>query len=265
MIVSAHLLPHSPLLLPSIGKERTESLKNTVQAISIAADEIRKAKPDTIIVISSHGTVYKDAFSANIHDIYQAHFEEFGDFATSFTAKPDLETADRLSRHLNLAGISYKQSSDETLDYGTAVSLSFLTPLFAKTRLISLSPSQLDAKSHFDVGMHISEILLASKKRFSIICSGDLSQRLTTQSPAGYSADGAEFESKLKESIVSHNVMGLLKLAPELVNNAGECSYRPLLMMLGIIEAFPYQTKLLSYEAPFGVGELVASFELGHK
>ena len=62
MIVSAHLLPHSPLLLSSIGKERTEAFKITLTALADCYDEIRDARPDTIVVISSHGTVYQNAF-----------------------------------------------------------------------------------------------------------------------------------------------------------------------------------------------------------
>jgi aromatic ring-opening dioxygenase LigB subunit len=263
MIVSAHLIPHSPLLLSTIGKERTEALSITRAAIEQCVAEIRAAKPDTIIIVSNHGTVYKDAFSTNLHDPYTAHFEEFGDFATRFTAKPDLMIADRLKRHWRIAGVPHTQSSDDSLDYGSAVSLSFLTPLLLNTRIIPLSPSLLDGKAHFEAGLHASEVLLASNKRFSIICSGDLSQRLSTISPAGFSKNGEIFDTKIKELLTAHNILGLLKLDQEMIADAGECAYRPLLLVLGMIEAFRYQTEIKSYEAPFGVGELVANFKLG--
>ena len=45
-----------------------------------------------------------------------------------------------------------------------------------------------------------------------------------------------------------------------LIDEAGECGYRSILILLGIFHELNYRIEVLSYEGPFGVGYLVANF-----
>jgi AmmeMemoRadiSam system protein A len=47
---------------------------------------------------------------------------------------------------------------------------------------------------------------------------------------------------------------------PDLCEEAGECGYRSLLIMSGVMNELHYHSKLHSYEGPFGVGYACASF-----
>lgn len=43
-----------------------------------------------------------------------------------------------------------------------------------------------------------------------------------------------------------------------LVQEAGECGYRSIVMMLGALDGYDVKSDVLSYEGPFGVGYMVA-------
>jgi len=48
----------------------------------------------------------------------------------------------------------------------------------------------------------------------------------------------------------------------ELIERAGECGLRPSIMLLGALDGLKVKPEILSYEGPFGVGYLVASFDV---
>ncbi len=72
MIVFAAIVPHSPLLVPSIGKEHRDKLSATLAAIAEIEQAIYLAKADTLCIIAPHGSRYPDAFSINLSQKYSA-------------------------------------------------------------------------------------------------------------------------------------------------------------------------------------------------
>ena len=70
MIVFAAIAPHSPLLLPTIGKEHQKKLEKTLAAYRALEEDLYAAKPDTLVVYSPHGNVLKNAFSLFIAQKY---------------------------------------------------------------------------------------------------------------------------------------------------------------------------------------------------
>ena len=54
-LVFAAISPHPPLILPSVGPERDrEKVKNTITALENLGKELKKLKPDIIIISSPH-------------------------------------------------------------------------------------------------------------------------------------------------------------------------------------------------------------------
>ena len=49
----------------------------------------------------------------------------------------------------------------------------------------------------------------------------------------------------------------------DFVDDAGECGYRSILILMGILDGLNIKPRILSYEGPFGVGYLVADYKLG--
>ncbi|MGI6554907.1 MAG: hypothetical protein ACOX2P_06015 [Bacillota bacterium] len=52
----------------------------------------------------------------------------------------------------------------------------------------------------------------------------------------------------------------LLSLSDELIERAGQCGLRPLLMLMGAFDGYSVRSTIHYYEGPFGVGYLTAEF-----
>lgn len=262
MLSFAAITPHPPILIPTIGKENLKQTEKTQKAMEELEKKIFEAKPETIIVISPHGPLLPDAFSINLNPKYQSNLEEFGDFTTKLEFKADTVLAYQIKELMEDKNISLILTSEPRLDHGTVVPLYFLTKRLSEVAILPIGYSLLDFKTHFNFGDSLKEIILNEQKRIAVIASGDLSHRLTKNAPAGYSAYGKEFDEKIVKLIENKNTVGILNLDPELIEEAGECGLRSIIILLGLLERINYTPEILSYEGPFGVGYLVANFKL---
>jgi len=259
-LVFASICPHPPIIIPTIGKENVTSAKKTIGAMEKMEREFRKSNPETVIVISPHGSLYPDAFSINFSESYVGHFHQFGDFVTNLKFQPDLEFLYRLKEKLEQK-MPVVLVEDENLDHGSLVPLYYLTKNVVP-KIVPIGYSLLDYETHLEFGRLIKEEISASKKRIAVIASGDLSHRLTPEAPAGYAPRAGIFDKRLVNFLKEKNIKGILEMDKDLIEEAGECGLRSFLILLGILEKINCQPKAYSYEAPFGVGYLVMNFQL---
>ncbi|MBU0540275.1 AmmeMemoRadiSam system protein B [Patescibacteria group bacterium] len=262
MIVFSAIVPHSPLLLPTVGKEHREKLKATLQAYAEIEQAVYLAKPNSICIIAPHGTRYPDAYSINLASKYVCGFKAFGDFTTTITAKSDYLMIDRLQRKLRNEGVPLTLSSSEELDYGYSVPLLLLTQHLTAWKLIPISPSMQDGRAHFEFGRQLKRVLHAEEARVVVIASADLSHKLSHESPAGDSTEGPLFDQAVRDSLANKDPNTLFSLDSNIVENAAQCGFRPISTLFGVLDGMNLETKVLSYEAPFGVGYLTARFDL---
>ena len=61
-IIGAFMVPHPPLAVYEVGRERTVDIKTTIDNYNEVAKEVARLKPDTIVISSPHAPLYKDAF-----------------------------------------------------------------------------------------------------------------------------------------------------------------------------------------------------------
>lgn len=150
-------------------------------------------------------------------------------------------------------------------DWGFKVPLHFLN---AKAQV---QPEQVEEylttsespRKHFEWGKEVVQnTKKATAKRIAWIASGDLSHYLKEDGPYGFRPEGPEFDKKLVELLERGDIEGILNLDPDFTERAGECGLRSICMLLGALSNYKYETKILSYEGPFGVGYLVAEFIL---
>ncbi|MFA6522152.1 MAG: class III extradiol dioxygenase subunit B-like domain-containing protein [Patescibacteria group bacterium] len=263
MLVFAGFTPHSPLLLPSINKDKIELVSHTRIAMADLAEELYAAMPDTILLFSKHPTMYPDAFSINLADPFKFDLKEFGDLSEHRTFHPDMLLTDRVQRALRIQKIPVTLTSDPALHYACAVPLSLLTENLPSVKLMPIAYAEgLTAKDHYNFGSALKDLILDSNHRVAVIASGDLSHALTSASPAGYAPEGIQFDEKIQELITTKNSAGLLNLEDTFIANAKQEAYLPLAMLFGILDRMAISPRILSYESPFGVGYLVANFQL---
>lgn len=255
MICFAVVTPHPPIIIPGIGRaEDLESVKNTILAMDCLSQELEKSKPDTIIIISPHAPIRLDSFGINSVKNLKGDLTAFG-LNDEFIFENDLEIAEEIRKDSTSKKIDAQFFKSE-LDHGALVPLYYLMENI-NARLVHLSFSGLDFKTHYQYGEIIGQVLSDNSKKVAVIASGDLSHRLIPGAPAGYSPKGKEFDQKLIECLKEKKEKDILNFDRDFVEEAGECGLRSIIMLLGIVKSKDYHFKLFSYEGPFGVGYMV--------
>ncbi len=249
--------PHPQLLIPTIGKQHLESLVATRGAMDHLAEELYAAHPDTILVISGHGPTDKEAFSANLHEHYGVDLREFGDFTASADFSSDPLLVDRLQRACRRFDLPFTLFSDPILDYGSAVPLLILAERLPHVRIVPVSFCNRSPKEHFAFGRAMKDVAHALPRRVAVLATGDLSHALNERSPAGRRKEGAAFDETVRQALRAGAVSQLLSIPESTVKKAAECGYRPLLILLGMLDTMNVHADELTYEAPLGVGYLV--------
>lgn len=262
MIVFAAIVPHSPILIPSVGKEKREALAETIRAITDASRQLYAAKAETIVMLSPHAPLYPDAFSGNVAEQFRGVIREFGDHGTAVETRADFLLMDHLQRHMRTTPIPFTLTSQEELDYGFTVPLYLMTASMPSWKLVPLSVSMLDLATHHAYGKELGHVLQSESHRVAIIASVDLSHHANAKSAHGERPEGATFDRTVREAIASHDANALIRMDPAITEAAGQCGLKPLITFLGALEGINAGPKELTYEAPFGVGYLTARYSI---
>ena len=69
-MLSAYIMPHAPISRPLVGRGEEKKIQNTLDGYRSASAKIAKERPETIIVISPHNVMYRDAFYISPGDVY---------------------------------------------------------------------------------------------------------------------------------------------------------------------------------------------------
>ncbi len=258
------LLPHSPLLIPEIGRANYNFLARTAAAYEGLGQKLKAAGVSTVIVISPHGAAPKDAFGLNVAPEMNLSFQDFGFIPPKIALAGDALLAEKIK---NAARPDFPLNliSEANLDYGSALPLYLLKKIAGEFKAISLFPAGvLSLEDHWRFGQKLGEVIGTSGKNLAVIASGDLSHRLKRKSPGGYSPKGAKFDNKLIEYLSEPTSAkdNILKMNPKLIAAAGECGLKPLVVLLGIMAEKNWQTEILAYQTDFGIGYLSVDFIL---
>lgn len=260
MIKFACFVPHSPLLIPEIGKENIDQLSDTVKAYEELEQELYASQPEVIMLISSHANKRDGAFfTINQNPELKVNFKSFGDLITNLEYENEIGFGYQI-KELCENDFEVMMTADEVLDYGSGVPLYKLTQHLKNVRIVSIGFGDLSYAEHVKFGEMIRRQIESSGKRVAVVASGDLSHKLHKDSPAGYSPRGQEFDQAIIKNLADRNFDNIINLDNELIQEAGECGYRSLLVLLGIMRYIDSDIKKLSYQAPFGIGYLTEQF-----
>ncbi len=260
-IVFSAFVPHPPQALPSVGGAQADLLKATVASLGQLEQDLYVAKPDTLLLISPHGSLLPEAVTIHFGENFTVDFQQFGDLKTRLEFLNDVELA-YLLRERCETSFPLHATAETKLDYGAAVPLYFLAQHLKSLRLIVIHPSLLSLAQHNTFGQKIQGQLKETNRRVAVIASGDLSHRHTAQAPGGFSRQAKPFDEFLVTLLKNHQTSEVLSIADETRKEAGECGLASLAILLGIMEGMQYKIEVLSYEAPLGVGLLAAEFRL---
>lgn len=268
-LVFAGISPHPPIVIPKIGGADAKKVKKTADALLELGDKLNDAEPETIIIISPHGLIYPDRINVCGMQNLAGDFSQFGNPELKFKFQNDLDLAkqiDKIANEEEIETLLYDNGDNNNiyeLDHGILVPLYFLQKkLDLSVKILSITYSYQGRAQHFAFGQIIAEICEKSKTRIAIIASGDLSHRLFPQNFLKDKSAGKKFDQNLVSLIKKNDVQSILELDEDFIEEAGECGYRSILILLGAIEKLKYKPNILSYEGPFGVGYLVCDFQI---
>jgi MEMO1 family protein len=261
MLISSYFVPHSPLLVPRIAKNNAGALSQTTASFQKIIDQLIIDKPDSLIILSSHAQVDSDTFNLNLTHEYKIDLSEFGDLTTKQTWRPDVPTINHLAYELSKV-YDTNLHTQETLDYGSAIPLLLLTEKLPSIRIVPITFSQLPLPEFYRLGISLEKELSVLNKKFVIIATGDLSHRLTKESPSGFSKQAVSYDAMLKRTIEQLSFNELLYVKERLLRDVGQCSIRSLLILAGAMSNKNVIATNLSYENSLGIGYLTSRFDL---
>jgi AmmeMemoRadiSam system protein A len=261
-IVFGCIVPHPPLLVPEVGGGREIEISATTQAMKDLTRQLADERPETVVVISPHGKMLYDAMgmatAARLRGTMRSWGARYDD--RDFDNDPDMVAAIRAEA--NASGIPLGSIGDREydLDHGVMVPFHFLVDGMGTARMVPLTFSLLPLSAHFEFGRAIQRAAGQMERRVAVVASGDMSHRLIPSAPAGYDPQGKVFDKAIMDAVAAYDVNAIMNLDETLIDRAGECGLRSIVILLGALDGLKVQPEVLSYEGPFGVGYLVASF-----
>lgn len=261
------IAPHPPIIIPEIGRDERQAARKTIDGMTRLAAEIKRRQPETIVVITPHATLFRDAVTVSMLDQLTGDLGQFGAHHLKFTYQNDMELAMAIVRsaaslRVTAAGLDRDAYQDyrigESLDHGALVPLYFLKEQGIEHNLVWVAIGLLSGEELYSFGVAIQKAVTKVKRRTVVLVSGDLSHRLTEEAQAGYDPRGEEFDRLVEQSIASGKFVDLLEVDEGLAEAAGECGLRPIQIGLGVLDGYQVESEVLSYEGPYGVGYLTA-------
>lgn len=271
-IINHFFLPHPPVAIPKVGGKTTAQLSKTIEGFQNAAQTVAEQKPDTIIVITPHGPCFHDMFYIPSQKRISGDFSAFGCKKLILGFDNDLELANLISEHTKNHGLNAGFANDATmkrhgipydLDHGVTVPLYFLSQKYRNFKILPISIAGLNGKEHYRFGILLREAIRHSNRRVILIASGNLSHKLSKNTPYGYSEDGIAFDKSIRKLLLTENAEGFLTLSPKEIEKAAPCGINAYRIVLGTLDGFRFLPRILSYEAPLGTGYLCAELTCG--
>jgi MEMO1 family protein len=257
-VVFGALMPHAPILIPSVGGRRRNDAVTTISAMQETARAIIAAAADTLIVISPHLPGISKPIGIWRGERLRGSLSVFGFPHLAIDLPADSLLADKVAMLCVRRGLNTVSITECSLDHGATVPLWFAAEAGWNGPTAVVGVHSADQKTFVALGETIAEAAASTNRRVTLIASGDLSHRLTAGAPLGHDPRGREFDNWLLDALRRGAYRDLLQLDPQLGESAAQDVIAPLLVVLGALGFSAIGGELLSYEGPFGVGYSVA-------
>ena len=261
-ILGAVIVPHPPLIIPTVGRGREREVQTTIDAYRAAAKQAAAWEPEVLIITSPHQTMYADYFHISPGQGAAGDMSAFGVAKTKLCVEYDAPLRDEIICCGETAGLRVGTlgERDPSLDHGTFVPLYFLQEAGVNCPILRIGLSGFSPLDHYRLGQCIAQAVENLGRRAVFIASGDLSHKLKDNGPYGFAPEGPEFDRQVTEAMSEGSFLHFLTMDPALCERAAECGLRSFQIMAGALDGEAVESKLLSYEGVTGVGYGVATF-----
>lgn len=269
-IVGRFLLPHPPIIIPEVGKERAKLGINTIEALKKVGEAIKELAPDTIVIVSPHAPFFDDHFYINENQRCSGDLAQFDHKEIMLGFNCDLDLIAAIKEKAKGKGLksgelpkqllrSYGFSYD--LDHGVIVPLWFVNHFYSQYQIVAMGLTTKGPKDHYLMGQAIEEAVAKSSKKVVVIASGDMSHKLDEDGPYGFNPQGPKFDSLVEKALKNGDAHGILSIDPALEEDAAQCGLPSLWVLCGTMEKLKFSSRVLAHEWPFGIGYLTAEIK----
>ena len=253
MILGGVVVPATPVLVPEVGRGRERDAVRTVAAYRRAARLVGGLDPDVLILIlagdAEQPTVWRPASGRLTRD--------FGRLDA-----PHLTHADAVDVELGEVLLQdgtrrrWRLCPDETVPEAALAALYFLAADAGMRVLpVSLPGGELGAASA--VGADVGDAAAALGRRAVLAAVGELSARPARRAPGSRRSLVSPFDEHIVDRLAVGDTAALAQIEAVRRQEAGETLLAQLIAVTGALEG-AVVAEILSYEAPFDAGFLVA-------
>lgn len=257
-LVFSGIAPHPPIMVPEVGRDAIGEVSQSISAMQELTKRVVANKAATVILISPHAPLEPYAFVAYQDQELHTDFANFSAPKVQLTAPLDQELLNAIAERGSEENYPVVGISNTKLDHGSAVPLYFLQRNGWRGLVVALGYSFLSNEDHVQFGSCIGRAIRDVGRPVALIASGDLSHRLKPEAPAGFNPTAYIFDDEVVDALRDNNPERIVKINQNLRELAGECGYRSMLIAVGATRELPLSCEVLNYEAPFGVGYMVA-------
>jgi len=154
---------------------------------------------------------------------------------------------------------------DVKLDHGVMVPMWFINGRYTGHKAVRVSQSGMEPSAHYKMGIILKEAVDTLNRKTVLIASADMSHKLKKDGPYGYAHEGPVFDEAVVKALSCGDFLALMMIDDNLRERAAECGYNSLMVLSGAFDRRQVKAEVLSYEGPFGVGYIVASFSPGEQ
>ncbi len=270
-LVFGCIAPHGGMLIPGIDGPDGRKALATRAAMEALGRRLAAHRPDTIALITPHGTAVPGVFS--LLDSGRV-FGELGGNGRSVTVEFRVDNALNAAiadlgreRGVPVRRIVRGQPGDPTsclpLDWGATI------PFWFMGRGLNPPPRVIVAAPHHDLAWNLfpqfGEIIrLAAEslgRRLAFIASADLGHAHDPHGPYGYDPASAEYDHASCAAVREQDLGRLLHFDRAWVERARCDALWQMLNLHGAIDGQGFRGELLSYEVPTYFGMLCAAYE----
>ncbi|HYK75320.1 MAG TPA: extradiol ring-cleavage dioxygenase [Pseudoneobacillus sp.] len=262
--VFACIAPHGGEIIPELEGKDPKRMSLTRNSLIKLGQEMEKSKPETIIVLTPHGTRINGQFSITDSERMQGSVVE-NDSSFTMEREIDRDLARNIAKVAFDSGvpvgtINYATAAGPLsclpLDWGAVVPLRFMPNI----PIVVITPSRdISYEKHLEFGISIREAVKASSKRVALIASCDWSHALDANGPYGFDPAAKKLDEEVVSLIKQNQFEKMVEFPNDYVEAAKPDGIWQTLILAGAIKPKERQVEFLSYEAPTYFGLICAA------
>jgi len=274
-LVYACIAPHgSEAIAKLAGKSTMRKFQKTRHGLQQLAKEVRKARPDTIVIASPHNLKLwrKIAVVTAENSTGTLQASPRNKKSVGLKVKCDVKFAGKLldaatRRRLPVVGANYGTfdgvTSDMPMDWGTLVPLWFIIPeCRPKPKVVIVTPSrEIPLSQNFQFGKVVGEVSERTEKRIVFVASSDQAHRHKKSGPYGFNKASKEYDRLVLQAIQRGRIDSIMRFRPKFVDAARPDSLWQMTILAGAIDRFRMSANVISYDVPTYFGMVCASFK----